>query len=93
MEPNLVSRVEYVQHSNILLSTLIVENLICLPIEIRLAMREKSFATEKLTCKREEEKEEIKEAEMEARNGLMMEVEVVVTETMTIQTMGTAALK
>ena len=56
-------------------------------------MRETLSATEKRICKREEEKEETKEAEIASRNGLRMEVEVVVTETRIIQIMATAAFK
>ena len=77
--------------SNILPSALIVENLIFFPIPRSLKMRAKLPATEKCIWKREEEKEEIKEAEIAARNGLRMEVEVAVTKKMIIKTMVTAA--
>ena len=70
-----------------------MENLICLPIARRLTIRAKSPATEKRTWKREEEKEDIKEAEIAARNGLRMEVEVVLTKTMIIQIMATEAFR
>ena len=58
-------------------------------------MREKSQATEKRICRRVEEKEEIKEAAITARNGprMLVVVEVVVTKTMIIKSMATAAFR
>ena len=64
--------------SNILPSNLIVENLICSPIVRSLAMRAKSPATEKRIWRREEEKEEIKEAAIAAINCPRMVVELMV---------------
>ena len=79
--------------SNILPNDLIVENLICFPIAISLTMRSAYTATEKRIWKRDEEKEEIKEAAIAAMNGLRVEVEAVVTETMIIQNMAVAAFR
>ena len=82
-------------NSNILPSALIVDNLICFPIVRSLAMRGELHATEKRIRIREEEKEEIKEAEIAARNDprMVVVVEVVVNEKMIIQIMATAALR
>ena len=53
----------------------------------------KIAATEKRVWKKEDKKEEIKEAAIAARNGLRMEVVVVVTEEIIIQIMATAAFR
>ena len=55
--------------------------------------KQKSPATEKRIWRREEEKEEIKEAAIAARNGPRIVVEVMITEAMIIQIMATAAFR
>ena len=77
----------------ILPRALIVENLILFLIARSLVTRGKSPATEKRIWKREKEREEIKEAAIDARNGLRLEVEVVVTKIMIIQIMVKAAFR